>query len=175
MATNPVIFEDFQSSEQLVIYSDSLSEFYWKNRIVGVTENGFLYVDERVARKGYYEFYPKLIPWDQIVQVTTGRCVSVMGIIFGALLMMFGLFAFSAGWINKTHEGLGIFTIPVLCGIGGGTLVFGAIRNRITVLGLNKQFAWMSPPLTYKQTRPICQQAKDLALLHNIPVDASRT
>ncbi len=48
---NPVIFPEMPVSENLIVFSTSLSELAWKNRLVGLTNSGFLYVDEKVPKK----------------------------------------------------------------------------------------------------------------------------
>jgi hypothetical protein len=81
---NPVVFPDIPKSEDLTVYSDSLSEFAWSNRIVGVTKSGFLYVDEKVPRKGYYEFHPKTLDWSKIQEVKIDRFIDLKGIVIGS-------------------------------------------------------------------------------------------
>lgn len=156
---NPVVFLDQPATDELVVYSTNLSEFAWKDRLVGLTNSGFLYVDQRVAQQGYYEYYPKLLEWKNVEECKASKHVGIKGIIFGLLMLAQAFFAFMAGWVNQTHTGPGIVTYPLVCGIGGGLLVLGALRNRIVVVTHDATYQWISEPLTFHKTRAICLDA----------------
>jgi len=116
---NPVVFSDGYKSDELTVFAASLNEFAWKNRLVGMTASGMLYVDDRVPKVGYYEFHPKLLPWKSIEHCRIEPRFSVKGVVFGLLSLAFGILVFFAGWINKTHTGPGVVIIPiagVICG-----------------------------------------------------------
>ena len=168
MAINPVIFADYPASEDLTTYSNSLSELAWKNRLVGLTKSGFLYVDEKVPRKGHYDFHPKLLPWSEIRQVRISRFFHIAGALLGVALVFIAGCVFVAGWVKNTHTGPGVVTIPLLLGIGGGTLVIGSLRNRIIVETPSHKYKWISSPLTYRKTLSICGEAAALCRSHGV-------
>jgi len=165
---NPVLFDGIHPSEKLTIYSATLHEFGWKNRLVGIIKSGFLYVDEKNPRSGYYEYRPKVLEWSRIQEVRIGRMISVKGILLGICGLALGFFAFMAGWVNKTHTGIGIITLPILGVLGGGVLILGAVRNRIIVVTEKRKYQWISEPLQYKKTLPICVEATRAARTHRI-------
>jgi len=165
---NPVIFNRRQSADGLTVYSKHLDDFFWKDRIVGLTHSGFLYVDERVSKGTYYELHPKLLPWDEIWEVTTSRCFSFGGTLLGIASLSIAVFAFGAGWIKRTHTGPGIVMMPIFGGIGGVVFVLGAIRNRIIVRSNTKTLTWMCMPLNYRKTLPLCRKAAEKARAHDV-------
>jgi hypothetical protein len=165
---NPVLFNKQQMADDLTVYVKEFSDYGWKNRIVGLTNSGFLYVDERVPKKGYYEFHPKLLPWGDIVEVSIRRCVPIGGTLMGVLLIFVAVVVFHAGWIKNTHTGPGVVTIPLLCGFLGITLLFGALRNRIIVKSHTITVKWTSAPMTYRKTLSICQEAAEKARSYRV-------
>lgn len=167
---NPVIFDGDHESDELTIYSDSLSEFAWKNRIVGHTSSGFLVVDSRTARKGYYEFHPRLLKWSRVDDVQIGRHLSIRGILGGIGLLVVAIAVFVAGWIKNTHGGPGVITIPLIAGIGGIILILGCIRNKITVFTSSGKYWWVSMPLNYNKTLSICLDATALCQANDVRV-----
>jgi hypothetical protein len=165
---NPVIFHPLQTSSGLTTFSTQLSEFRWKNQLVGLTDSGFLYVDERVPRKGFYEFPANGLPWDQVEEVCARRRFAILGVLAGVGILALGFCAFMAGWVNKTHVGPGTVTLPIACGIGGVVLVLGGVRNEIVVRTAGKEYRWLSGPLSYKRTLKLCQEAQDKARAHGV-------
>jgi hypothetical protein len=168
MAVNPVIFPDYPESEDLTTYSNSLSELAWKNRIVGLTRSGFLYVDEKIPRKGHYDFPAKRLPWSEVRQVRISKFFHIAGALLGVALVFIAGCVFVAGWVKNTHTGPGVVTIPLLLGIGGGTLVIGSLRNRIIVETHSHKYKWISSPLTYRKTLSICSEAATLCRSHGV-------
>ena len=156
MARNPVIFAAYEAAAGFIPFSTVLHEFAWRNRLVGMTDAGLLYVETKVPRSGYYEFHPKLLPWKDVVQVTTSSTVSIGGVILGAVAFILGLLAFGAVWIRRTHVGgLGFMLVGLLA---GPALILGARRNLIRAKTGDGSYKWMSGPLCYSRTVEICRK-----------------
>jgi hypothetical protein len=151
---NPVVFTAFDKAAGFLPFSTSLSEFAWRRRLVGMTAAGLLYVDTKVPKTGYYEFYPTLLPWKDVSQVTTASTVSILGMLLGALTTFLGVCAFVAVFIRKTHVGGYGFILVAL--LAGPVLILGARRNLITAVTRENSYRWMSGPLGYKRTLEIC-------------------
>ncbi len=165
---NPVLFHDVENDAEFTPFVKELSEFSWKNQIVGVSAAGLYYVDDRVARTGHYEFTAKRLPWKNAANVTIASCLSYKGILFGVLCLVVGVMVFIAGWIKSTHTGPGIFAIPVLGIAGGAIFILGARRNSIQVSSPGGTLNWRSAPMTYQKTLEYCQQVKRYCQQNNV-------
>lgn len=159
-ATNPVLYDAATAADDLLAYSQTLSEFAWRNRLVGVCRSGFLYVDEKIARKGFYEFPAKRLAWNEVMEVQIKRGVSIRGFLGGVVLLFLAFCALAALVRGQGHTAMP-FKLFVGCGIVGGTLVFGAVRNRIVVVTTERSYSWQSGPLAYAKTLPLCQQTAE--------------
>src|SRR5262249_3831779 len=98
-----------------------------------------------------------------VVEVRASRWIAIRETLFGALVLLIGVCAFIAGWVKNTHTGPGVVTWPLLGVSVGGMFIFGALRNRIVVSAADAKYSWLSPPLSYRRTLSICQEAADKA------------
>lgn len=166
MAKNPVVFDSFENTHGFVAFTDSLSEFAWQNRLVGLTDEGLLYVNDRVPRFGYYEFHPKLLPWNAISEVTTASKLHVLGVVLTVPLTIVGILALNAVFIDKTHTGgYGFMVIAILAGPAS---ILGARRNLITATTREGSYRWLSGPFAYKSTLWMCAKTAEHCRKNNV-------
>ncbi len=160
---NPVIFTQ-DGDAGFLAYVQELSEFAWKNRLVGHTNEGLLYVDERVSKPGYYEFSPKLLPWNSVLDMQIRRCWSLRGALAAVLLLLMGGCGAMALWTGKFKSDLRFGQLyPFIFLVGGLVFLFGIVRNEIIVASHAGTLRWRSGPLQYKATLPACQAARAIA------------
>jgi hypothetical protein len=159
MPMNPVVFEAWQTQQGFVPFCDRLSEFDWENHLVGLTDSGFLYVNDRVSRTGYYDFFPKLLPWEEAHHVRIAGIFGVKGFLGGMLLSLVGIcgtVGLIKGNLDPVERSKAIKLAVAGC-CGGPIFIFGARRNRIRVKSKSSTFTWTSGPLGYRKTLPICR------------------
>src|SRR6266478_1324763 len=146
---NPVIFDTSEHDPGLVALSRHLSEFDCHDKVVGITDEGFLYAKDKVARLGHYEFFPDLLPWNGVEHVAISRCLGVKGLLCAIVLGGMGILAACAVWSDWRNEGPKRIKLA-LAGCGGSiVLLLGARRNRIRVRAGGRTLTWTSPPLGY--------------------------
>ncbi len=144
------------------------SEFDWENKVVGVTERGFLCVNRRISRLGHYEFPTDLVPFDEVDHVAISRCIGVKGLLAAAILGLAGVFAV-AGLCQGAGEDWPKMAELAVAGCGGClVLVAGARRNRICVRTGPTTYRWTSPPLAYRRTLPTCEAITLRCVEHQI-------
>ena len=167
---NPVVFAGFEDAAGFKPFAKSLSEFAWRNRLVGLTSDGFLYVDTKVPRSGYYDFPPKLLPWKDICQVRISSTISLVGIIIGAGMLFFGLYL---GLVSLRDHGIAQLEFRVakfilVFVVAGIVFIVGARRNVITAETENRKYHWTSAPLAYRRTIPLCAATAEACKLNHV-------
>jgi hypothetical protein len=158
---NPIVFTQ---SDKLgfVAYATTLSEFAWKNRLVGHTGGGLLSVDERVSKGMYYDFHPKLLPWSSVRELTIRRCWSIRGVLAAALMLFMAFCGFLSLWEGRFPAEAPL-SLPFISLVVGLMFVTGVRRDEIIVTSHDRVSRWRSGPLEYKATLPSCEAARKLA------------
>lgn len=174
---NPVLFEQFESHKNLIMLSEDLSEFRWKNQIVGFSDEGLLIAKTRTPHKGFYTFTPVCIRWANVEQLKVSTKIAILGMLLGVVAILIGVAAFWAGWVAQTHTGPGVFTIPVLGPLGGLVLIFGGRRNVMSASTSDgTKVKWTSGPLlSMKESIPKCESAVSIARQHRIELSGRYT
>ena len=145
---NPVLFDQFESHDNLVMLAEDLSEFQWKNRIVGFSDTGILYASTKTAQSGFYTFTPTCVEWADVRLLKVTTKIAILGMLGGTIAIFIGFCAFWAGWVAQTHTGPGVFVMPILFPLGGLVLIFGGKRNFISgVTSEGVKIKWISGPL----------------------------
>lgn len=165
---HPVLFDDYIDDGQLVVLSEELGAYSYKRRLVGMTAAGFLYVDQRISKTGYYVFHPKLAPVAEVHQVTISRYFAWKGVLGGIFAILWGINIFLM-WLGDELIGPGAIVGPLVLIPGGVALIVGAMRDKIAVHSARGTFAWISPVLQREQSRSTCRGAADYCRQAGIP------
>ena len=166
---NPIIFEFREQEPGFIAFSRHLGEFDWHDKLVALTDNGFLVANEKVAKLGHYEFLTVPLPWNEIEHVEVSRCFGLKGLLCAVLLAVSGLLATYTVWTNWVNDGPKPIKLAVAGCAGSLVLLFGARRNRIQARAGTRTFTWMSDALTYTRTRPLCELVTSICVDHNTP------
>jgi len=158
-----ILMAEHEADKGFLAFQKTIGDIGWLRTITGITFDGFLYVDKRIPKSGYYELPAKFIPFEEIESVVIKRYFSIPLLIV-SLVLLLALITLSTEVIQKPK---GILLLLLL----GSILlfcVFNLVRNRIIVKS-QKTYRWTAPFFNYRKSIDICSYVAYCCEINNTP------
>ncbi|MHC4506131.1 MAG: hypothetical protein ACYTFI_22785 [Planctomycetota bacterium] len=159
MAYGPL--PDLADGEQVLLeLVPTNEESYLRNRnCVGlITDRNLYYIKKKILGQ-YWELVR--ISLDRVDGISHGRRFAVGAMLGGAVLVAISA-AFLYYLLTGQEKGSGVFTIPTVLGLGGGSLAFGVKRRVIRFHTADATFVWTSPAMRFRATGHLADSVDEI-------------